>query len=212
MSTLTVAMAAEYQHLYDTAQANPASAALVDTLAVRIGRAKDHYASAVRGTPIPWQWAGIVHLMECALDFTKHLHNGDPLSARTVHAPAGRPYFGNPPFTWEQSAKDALLFRGLHNEHRWDVPAMLFEFEKYNGMGYRARGVHSPYLWAGCSHYTAGKFTADGLFNSHAVSKQIGAGVVLRRLLQLAPIEAQGKGGADGSQSTAGPSGHGPIT
>jgi len=34
--------------------------------------------------------------MECGLDFTRHLHNGDPLIARTVRAPAGRLVDGRP--------------------------------------------------------------------------------------------------------------------
>jgi len=38
--------------------------------------------------------------------FKLHLHNGDPLTARTVNVPKGRPKTGQPPFAWGISAKD----------------------------------------------------------------------------------------------------------
>ena len=60
------------------------------------------------GTPIPWYVIGFIHKMESDMNFGTHLHNGDPLTARTVHVPTGRPVNGNPPFTWEDSAADAL--------------------------------------------------------------------------------------------------------
>ncbi len=49
-------------------------------------------------------------------------------------------------------------------------------------MGYRRKGIHSPYLWSFSNHYTKGKFTNDGVFDSNAVSKQCGAAVLLRRM------------------------------
>ena len=44
--------------------------------------------------------------------FDQHLHNGDPLSGRTTHVPPGRPRPASPPFTWEQSAHDAIIRSG----------------------------------------------------------------------------------------------------
>jgi lysozyme family protein len=40
---------------------------------------------------VPWYFIGIVHGLEASFHFSGHLHNGDPLSTRTVHVPAGRP-------------------------------------------------------------------------------------------------------------------------
>ena len=65
-----------------------------------------------------------------------HLHNGDPLQARTVHVPSGRPVVGSPPFTWRQSALDALTLKGFHEVGDWSVPHMLYLLEKYNGTAY----------------------------------------------------------------------------
>lgn len=138
---------------------------------------------------IPWVFVGLVHLMESGCDFTRHLHNGDPLTARTVQHPAGRPANGEPPFTWTESARDALAGRTLP---AWPLKVLLDQLERYNGHGYRRRGRPSPYLWAGSNHYEAGKFTADGKFDQSAVSKQIGAAVVLRVLADrgdFTPVE-----------------------
>jgi lysozyme family protein len=49
-------------------------------------------------------------------------------------------------------------------------------------MGYRRRGVPSPYLWSFSNLYTKGKFVADGHFDANAVSAQCGAAVMLKAL------------------------------
>jgi lysozyme family protein len=59
---------------------------------------------------------------------------------------------------------------------------MLFKMEQFNGFGYRVKGINSPYLWSFSNHYSKGKFTRDGFFDPNAVSKQIGAAVLLRRM------------------------------
>jgi lysozyme family protein len=42
---------------------------------------------------IPWGFVAVIHNMEASLDFTKHLHNGDPLTSKTVQVPVARPLF-----------------------------------------------------------------------------------------------------------------------
>lgn len=98
--------------------------------------------------------------------------------------PAGRPARGNPPFTWEASAQDALELKGFQNWHDWSVPGVMFKLEQYNGWGYRQfhRAVLSPYLWSFSQHYRKGKYVADGHFDPAAVSQQCGAAVLLRRM------------------------------
>jgi len=122
--------------------------------------------------------------MECAFRTTTHLHNGDPLTARTVHVPAGRPVVGNPPFTWEQSAIDALQYQGLTKWTDWSLSGVLFKIEAYNGFGYRKHGIQTPYLWGGSQHYISGKFASDGQWAPNLTSKQTGAGVILKYLQQ----------------------------
>jgi hypothetical protein len=120
----------------------------------------------------------------------RHLHNGDPLTQRTRHVPAGRPADGNPPFTWQASAVDALRLRRVDRVADWSLHRILYELEGYNGWGYRLHHPHvkSPYLWSFSNQYTRGKYIADGTWSDSAVSGQCGAAVLVRRLEQRGEI------------------------
>src|SRR5207248_609153 len=100
----------------------------------------------------------------------------------TVHVPAGRPTAGQPPFSWEDSAIDALKLFRVTDLDSQDLASVLSAIERVNGLGYQKRGVSSPYLWGFTSGYTGGTFTADGVFDPRSQSKQIGAVALLRRL------------------------------
>jgi len=151
-------------------------------LANRIKSFYPQYAETSTATGVPIIFIAITHSLEASSNFNKHLHNGDPLTARTVQVPAGRPKAGNPPFTWTESAIDALELKGYDKVTDWSIPAMLGLFERYNGLGYQKRGVLSPYLWSWSNLYTAGKYVADGHFDPNAVSQQCGAAVLLKLL------------------------------
>jgi lysozyme family protein len=120
--------------------------------------------------------------MECGLDFTKHLHNGDSLKRRTVNVPAGRPKTGQPPFTFEVSALDALEYDKLTEWNDWSIGGICYTLEGYNGWGSRARDINSPYLWSYSNLYTSGKYIRDHVWSDKAVSGQCGAAVILRRM------------------------------
>lgn len=129
---------------------------------------------------VPWYFIGVIHNLEGGLNFTRHLHNGDTLKKRTVRVPANRPAKGYGPFTFFESAVDALKMKGLHEITDWSVERMCYELERYNGFGYRQyRKINSPYLWSGTNHYAKGKYVADGKWDGNAVSKQAGAVPVL---------------------------------
>jgi lysozyme family protein len=148
----------------------------------RLGREK-YLALGSRLGGIPWWFLACVHNMECGMNWERHWHNGDPLTARTVNVPAGRPKRGEPPFSWLASAEDALRMKKLDEVLDWSMPHALWLLEKYNGHGYRLyRGIHSPYLWAGTNHYKAGKYTSDGKYDAAAVSKQAGCAGLIKIL------------------------------
>src|SRR5689334_313700 len=134
---LTPALRDEYQRLFDTCQAKPEKTAEVNMLAQKILQNRSRYEAVGRPLSIPWQFIGVIHTMECSQRFDQHLHNGDLLTARTVRVPKDRPVNGEPPFTWETSATDALTLEGLDRVTDWSLPAMLYQMEKYNGFGYR---------------------------------------------------------------------------
>jgi lysozyme family protein len=138
---------------------------------------------------VPWYFVGIIHGMECAFDFSKHLHNGDPLRYRTVQVPKGRPATWNPPSDWHSSAIDALRYDKFADLTDWDLPRMLYRWEAYNG--WRSRllyKINTPYLWSFSNHYTKGKFVADNVWDGNAVSKQCGAAVMLKMIVETGTI------------------------
>jgi lysozyme family protein len=198
----------EYQQLWDTMTARweddhtdePGLEAIYEGLqaelegvlrAIRENKGRYEKISQMTGGKIPWDFIAVIHNLECGLNFKKHLHNGDPLTARTVLVPRGRPATGSPPFSFEDSAVDALTMPGkaYHLEDDWSIPAILYRLEGFNGYGYRKYhpDVNSPYLWSGSGHYTRGKYVADSQWSSSAVSKQLGSALVLKALREPAP-------------------------
>lgn len=207
--TFSAGIQNEYQRLFDTMQVRAGWAAQMDGAANFIERGRTRYQAIERATGVPWFFVGLVHFMEAGGKrdpFTRHLHNGDPLTARTVNVPRGRPVAGNPPFTWEQSATDALRYMDSaspawrNTRGNWTLPAMLYKLEAYNGFGYRtlARPINSPYLWSGSNHYTRGKYTFDGRYDPNAISKQPGTAVILYRLLERQNLLARYRSGGAG--------------
>jgi lysozyme family protein len=183
------ALREDYARLWRTMAVRPEKLAAADRIARKIVASRERYRAVERSTGVPWFVVGAIHALECGLSFAGHLHNGDPLTARTRKVPAGRPPSGEPPFGWEQSARDALTMppHALHRIGQWPIERVAFELEKYNGFGYRRfhPGVKSPYLWSYSNHYTAGKYVANGRWSSAAVSAQCGAMVLIKRLAAL---------------------------
>lgn len=177
---------AEYEQLFNSCSINSNRFTEINDIADKIIANRGRYEPIGDPLNIPWYFVGIVHNMECSLDFKKHLHNGDPLTARTRNVPKGRPRSGNPPFSFEESANDALVYEGFDTVGDWTIPGILYLFEKYNGFGYRNRSINisSPYLWSYSNHYKKGKYAADGRYDPNLVSRQAGAATILRRLAE----------------------------
>lgn len=187
MVRLTQALVEEYNELFRTCAIAPDKVDAVNASVRKIVNSKDRYEGLFREVSVPWYFIGVTHAMEASLDFNKHLHNGDPLTARTVRVPPGRPAAGQPPFTWEDSALDAIRIKKLHTWGDWSIAGMLYKLESFNGFGYRIHHpeVRSPYLWSFTNHYTRGKYVSDGTFSPSAVSKQCGAAALLRRVAEV---------------------------
>lgn len=190
MPTLSQKLRDEYRRLFASCQINASRRTLVDRAAQSVLGNQSRYRAVGDPLGIPWTVIAAIHNLESSQSFKRHLHNGDPLSARTVQVPAGRPRDGMPPFTWEVSAQDALRYRKLEQVSDWSLPAALFRIEAYNGWGYRTHHpeVLSPYLWSFTQHYGSGKYVADGKWSKTAVSEQCGAAALLRRLAELGQL------------------------
>lgn len=178
---------AGYHHLWSTMQIPAARQGAVTRDAEKVLGGKPRYEVVSAASGVPWWVIGTIHMMEGSCDFNTHLHNGDPLSARTVHVPAGRPPVGQPPFTWEISAEDALQYEGFDKVKDWSIEHALYQLERFNGLGYMHKNVNSPYLWSFSNQYEKGKFVKDGVFDANAVSQQVGAAPIIKTLAGLDP-------------------------
>jgi len=164
--------------------------------------AKTRYQSVSAITGVPWAAIAVIHERECSQDWTRSLAQGDPWNRISVHVPADR----GPFLSWEAAAVDALVSCAPYAARNkdWSVGATLTRLEEYNGLGYAARGLPSPYLWAGTDQYRAGKYLHDGVYNPNAVDGQLGCAGLLKAMAALDPSAAlaSGETGAIASDAT----------
>jgi lysozyme family protein len=182
-----------YDELLASVVVKPQWKSGVDRVAKQILANKDRYMEVENAIGVPWQFVGVVHSLECGLSFAGHLHNGDPLTKRTRLVPKGYPKHkpsGPNGYTWLESAIDALKLKDLDKLNDWSDSRVAFELERYNGWGYRSKGKpNSPYLWSGSNHYTRGKYIRDHVYDSNAVSQQIGAMLIYLRVKELDQVK-----------------------
>ncbi len=174
---------AEYERRFAECVVLPSKSGVVDGYITKLTANRARYDAVGASMGIPWWFIGGIHALESAFAFDRHLHNGDPLSARTRRVPANRPVIGAPPFTWEESAADALVYQKLDQWDDWSLAGALYKWEAYNGFGYRKRGIPSPYLWSFSNQYSKGRYVRDHIFDPNAVSNQCGTAVLLRVLM-----------------------------
>lgn len=170
------------QNLYDTMVINPSVVDGIKNITDKIICHRDIYTIIAHTFPNPglkWWLIAVIHSMECELDFTKYLGNGQSLNRVTTIVPKGRGPFES----FNAGAIDALKLQGADKITDWSLGNVLYFLEGYNGYGYeKYHNMNSPYLWAGSNHYTKGKYTSDGKFDPNAVSTQIGIALLLNKL------------------------------
>jgi lysozyme family protein len=121
----------------------------------------------------------LVHLMECHCDFRRQILNGEKWNHVTTLTPVGL----GPWESWKCSTIAAMNHTTIPIPLTWTTARILDRLERWNGLGYRQRGIASPYLWSGSNHGVGvGKFISDGKYDRHAVSAQVGAALVLREI------------------------------
>ena len=177
----------EYRRLFDTCIIQDKYRSAVSKSVEILKKNRARYEKVGQPLGILWYFIGVCHAMEAGFNFRTHLHNGDPLTGRTIQVPRNRPAVWSPPNDWETSAADAMVYDKLNAQTEWSLEHTLYRWEKYNGWGYRGR-VNSPYLWSFTNQYTKGKFVHDGEWNPDAVSQQCGAVPMLIGLIQAGDV------------------------
>lgn len=144
---------------------------------------KSRYSAVSDKTGVPWDVIGVIHYRESSGSFSGVLHNGQKIigtGKKTTLVPKDRGPFS----TWEEAAIDALMnchpYAGKNKD--WSIAGALDILERYNGLGYRKKGLPSPYLWAGTDQYVKGKYVADGKYDPNHVDQQLGVAPLLMKL------------------------------
>lgn len=154
----------------------------LDAVAARLvaAPAKARYQTVSAATHVPWYVLAVIHEREASQSWLANLAQGDPWNRVSVHVPRGRGPFAS----WEAAAEDALRNCGPYAARwtDWSMGGLLTLLEEYNGLGYAAHGVPSPYVWASTDQYHSGKYIADGHYDPNAVDHQLGCAALLARM------------------------------
>ena len=155
---------------------------------------KQVYLDIQQATGVPWYFTATLHMRESGCSYARHMHNGDPLAAKTYHEPPGYPKA--PPangkfYTFLESAIDSFQYQGFNKKKDWSLAKMIYLLEVYNGKGYLSNNLINPYLWSGTQYYSTGKFIEvkqsngkfKGVYKSNLVDAQLGAVPFLKMLL-----------------------------
>ncbi len=147
---------------------------------------KGRYLAIARQAGMPdiaWVFIAVSHYRESSQDFSRSLAQGDLWNRVSTHVPAGRGPFQS----FEDAAVDALVKCAPYASRLkdWSIGGMLTNLERFNGIGYAARGVPSAYVWSGTDQYRSGKFVADGVYDPNKVDAQLGVAGLIMVMMEL---------------------------
>ncbi|MFD3260743.1 C40 family peptidase [Paenibacillus lentus] len=153
---------------------------------------KEKYERVSKKTGVPPELIAAIHWRESSGDFSRYLHNGDPLGKKTVNVPKGI-FFTD----WEEAAIHALNQKksirdgvGIDSTSK-DIAKMMTFAEYYNGLGYINHKVNSVYVFSGSNIPLEGKYYKDGVFTyGPVVDKNPGVAVMLQSILDLPKQES----------------------
>ncbi len=185
MTHVFTVLAAEYDGLLGAMAIDPKRAPELKARGRMIlARAESHDWNAVTAaTGVPKLWGLASFERESSSDYSRSPAQGDPWRQVSTHVPRGLgPYKG-----WAEAAIAAYRLDNLDKvgAANWTWARACYEGELFNGFGYRAHNIHSPYLWSWTNIYTRGKFVADGKFNPHQKDQQCGIAPLMLTLQQL---------------------------
>ncbi len=172
-----------YAKQWDAMRINPDRAREMAQTARKIVAGKARYQTVEKVTGVPWYFIGAVHIRESNGRWDRSLAQGDPWNRVSTHVPAGRGPFAS----WEAAAIDALQLQGLTRVIDWRLEKILYNWEAYNGWGYYAHGIPSPYVFGGTNIQKPGKYVRDGVWSSFTMDSQPGTAALLKAIMALDP-------------------------
>jgi lysozyme family protein len=172
-----------YASQWNQATILSSKASSVAAVAKRLVAAKDRYVAVEKVTGVPWYMIAAIHERESSQNWKASLAQGDPWNRVSTHVPRGRGPFSS----WEAAAIDALRLDGLSRVKDWRLEKIIYYWELYNGWGYAAHAIPSPYVWAATSIQKPGKYIADGVWSSTAMDQQLGCVAMLKGMMAIDP-------------------------
>lgn len=172
-----------YSAIIPTLKVNENKRVQLKLICEKFHKNRERYYIVSQLTKVPEDVIFAIHMRECSADFKGVLCNGERIigtGLKTRLVPKGRGPFS----TWEESATDELE----HKKHlfpkdgNWTMEAKLNFCEGFNGLGYKNRGLPSPYVLSWTNGYTKGKYVADGKFDPNFVDKQCGVAAIILEL------------------------------
>lgn len=139
---------------------------------------KPRYDIVSEKTGVPSDLIFALHYREASLRFNGVLHNGENILG-TGHKTRLEPKGRGPFETWEEAAIDALLIKKNIFPQSWTLESKLTFAERFNGLGYKYKGLPSPYVLSFTNGYSKGKYVADGKFDANFIDKQCGVAAIL---------------------------------
>lgn len=182
MSYSLASLQAEYTSQAATADVRPEAQVRATAVAKRLLGFLPRYKTIERLTGVPAVVTMCIHERESGGNWNTYLGNGQPLSKVTTMVPVGRGPFA----TFEAGAIDAYRIQGLLPDN-WTVAALCYWMEKFNGFGYRNRGIRSPYVWGGTTLQQPGKYVRDSVFDPNVWDTQLGGMAVYLAIVALDP-------------------------
>src|SRR5690349_1458630 len=142
LAALAVKNAARWKDMKINHNALP----LFNTVAERLCTlsAKTRYEAVSAATGVPWFVIAVIHEREASQSWAANLAQGDPWNKPSIHIPKGQGPFAS----WEQAAINALTRTPPYAAHNsdWSAGGTATLLERYNGTGYAARNLPSPYV------------------------------------------------------------------
>jgi len=191
------ALKSEYADLIAAAHIRPECEHVLQKTADRLLHDKAVYARIFEATGVPVAVLMALSEREMSGNLHCYLGNGQRLTMRTTIVPKNRGPFPDTIDGFVAGALDALHLDGLDQITRtaegWSLPRFAYESELWNGFGYRARGIPSPYVFGGTSVQRPGKFVADHVYSatkpdgSPLMDPQLGTLAIVEELFKRDP-------------------------
>jgi len=144
-----------------------------------------------KGIGMTSEQVAAIHWREGTGSFDKSIANGQALSkpARLdgKMGTGGKTYSSTS--SWEANAVEVMTHkagekRAPNDGQPWSDSTFYTFAEKFNGTGYKSKGLATPYVYSGTTTYTGGKYVKDGPngFDPNVKDRQLGVAVLTSSL------------------------------